>query len=360
MSNDPKTLAIVPTDIDGFGSLAARFAKSSLIPDALKGKEADVFVTLLAGHEIGLAPMASLRGIHVIKGKPILTADTMVALVLASGACEYFILVEGTDDLATYETKRKDAPRPLQQTWTIADAKRAELMSNDNWRKNPRAMLRARAKSILARDVYPDVLAGCYEEGEADEIRGTDGAPTGVMAALPNIPTKSANVEPWSPPAAAKRADAVPAGTAIDPPTVTAPVFDVALAIATSKTVEELVAVGKRIGAELPEAERAKVKPSYEARLAILRGPDPFAAFLADLGGLLGADCSTWTADDVAMEYVGLAAGADSLEKLNAATAAWLTVASKPGRGPQVRGIRATIEHAAEARRAELRAEAAA
>lgn len=162
--------SIIPTSVDGFADLADRFSKSTLLPDALKAKPADVLVTLMAGHELGLAPMASLRSIHVLKGKPILAADAMVAVVLSSGAAEYFVKVEESDESATYETKRKGAPIPQRATWTVADAKRAGLMANANWTANPRAMCRARAKSILARDVYPDVLAGCYEESERDEI----------------------------------------------------------------------------------------------------------------------------------------------------------------------------------------------
>ena len=61
MTTDQKSLAIIPTDIGGFVDLAGRFAKSALLPDALRAKPDDVFVTLLAGHELGLAPMAALR-----------------------------------------------------------------------------------------------------------------------------------------------------------------------------------------------------------------------------------------------------------------------------------------------------------
>lgn len=171
MSND-KALAIIPRTVDEVTTLSARFAQSTLVPEALRGKEADVFVTILAGQELGLTPMASLRSIHVIKGKPVLTADVMVALVLGSGKAEYFRCVDASDTSVTYETKRKGSPEPQRVTWTLAEATRAALTGKDNWRWYPRAMLKARCRAELARDVYPDVIAGCYEESEADEIRG--------------------------------------------------------------------------------------------------------------------------------------------------------------------------------------------
>lgn len=169
MTDSTKALATTPSDLQGFSSLAEQFAKSRLIPEALQAKPADVFVTLLAGHELGLSPMAALRGIHVVKGKPVLSSDTMAAIVLASGAAEYIRCVESTATVATYATRRKGVPGEEDvRTWTMEDARRAKL-DGDNWTKYPRAMLKARCKAELLRDVYPDVLAGCYVDGEDDE-----------------------------------------------------------------------------------------------------------------------------------------------------------------------------------------------
>lgn len=164
-------LAITPRTIDEATSLAERLSKSSLLPKAMQGKMPDVLVTILAGQEMGLSPMASLRSFHVIEGKTVLGADGMVALVLGSGKAEYFERVEESDTSVTYETKRVGALKPRRCTWTLQMAKAAALNAKDNWRLYPRAMLASRAKSELARDVYPDVLAGCYTEDEQEYIR---------------------------------------------------------------------------------------------------------------------------------------------------------------------------------------------
>jgi hypothetical protein len=169
--SESKALAIIPRSLPEVTDLAERFAKSSLIPSDLKNKAADVFVTLLAGQELGLSPMAALRSIHVVKGKPVLAADAMVGLVLASGLCDYFKPKAKTSTSVTYVTKRK-GDTETELTYTIEDAKQAGITGGDNWRKYTRAMLSARCKAELARDVYPDVLAGVYETSEADEIRG--------------------------------------------------------------------------------------------------------------------------------------------------------------------------------------------
>jgi hypothetical protein len=165
-----KALTIIPRSIDEVRTLATMLSKSSLLPPDLRGKEADVAVSILAGQELGMPPMAAIRGVHVVKGKPVLSADAMVGVVLGRGIAKYFRCVEESPEVATYETHRNGDPEPQRMTWTMEDAKRAQLTGGDNWKKYPRAMLKARCKAALARDVYPDVLAGCYTEDEAREF----------------------------------------------------------------------------------------------------------------------------------------------------------------------------------------------
>ena len=110
--------------------------------------------------------MASIRGVYVVQGKPVLSADTMVGLVLASGLAEYFSCVEDTDARVTYETKRKGSPVAQKLSWSVEDTKRAGLQAKETWRAYPRAMMKARAKAALARDAYPDVLASTYDPDE--------------------------------------------------------------------------------------------------------------------------------------------------------------------------------------------------
>lgn len=167
--SETKSLAIIPRSVDEARSLAELISKSSLISPDLRSKPADVFVQILAGQELGLSPMAAIRGVHIVQGKPVLSADTMVGVALGSGQAQYFSCVAETDTSVTYETQRKGSPAPQRCTWSMEDAKRAGLGGN-NWAKYPRAMLKARCKAMLARDVYPDVLAGCYDPDELADV----------------------------------------------------------------------------------------------------------------------------------------------------------------------------------------------
>lgn len=275
MSNDKalaiRPAAIVPSDIGGFADLADRFAKSNMIPGDLRAKPDDVFVTLLAGHELGLTPMASLRAIHVVKGKPILSADTMVALVLGRGSARYFRCVEESDTSVTYETHREGAPEPQRATWTIKDAERAGLSGGDNWKKYPRAMLKARCKAVLARDVYPDVLAGCYEESEREEIEGP--------RARAHVDAVDAEVVSETRVSAAKPVQLAPRTDALDFDALADQIVE-ALGMAT--TADEIAAAVK-IGAganSIPKghAARARVRDAYNAAKAAVEQPADGAA----------------------------------------------------------------------------------
>lgn len=157
--------------------LAQTLAKSGLIPKALFNKPGDVLVILLTGRELGLGPMQSLRGINVIDGKAVLSADLMVGLCVARrDVCEWFRFVESDAKHAKCATKRAGAPEPQELTWTLEQARAAGLTGKQNWAKYPEAMLRARCASALVRAVYPDLMAGSYDPDEM----GRDEAPESI------------------------------------------------------------------------------------------------------------------------------------------------------------------------------------
>jgi hypothetical protein len=244
MSNE-NALAIIPRTLTEVSSLAEVLAQSNLMPKDLIGKSANVVVQILAGQELGLSPMAAIRGIHVIEGRPILSADTMVGLVLSSGLAEFFACVEDTDASVTYETKRKGSPVAQRLSWTVADTKRAGVQLKDNWRMFPRAMMKARAKSALARDVYPDVLAGCYDPDEVqvparEPVRQP--APVAVEA-----PVEDAEIVEDESPRALAIIEAAP---------------DVAMLKASAAEIKAI---------SMTEAGRATVNAAYMARLAALK-----------------------------------------------------------------------------------------
>ena len=166
-----------PRSMDDAVRLAQRLHDSRMF--SAYGTPQGVLSTVLLGRELGLPAMASLRSVHIIEGKHSLSADLMVALVLKSGLAEFFQLVESTDEICTFETKRKGTPKATNLSYTIAQAKQAGLLNASrsgrlsNWDKMPKQMLRARCKSELARLEYPDLLAGLYTPEELRDANGS-------------------------------------------------------------------------------------------------------------------------------------------------------------------------------------------
>lgn len=236
-------LAIIPRSLDDVRSLAKMVAGSILLPEAIR-KEPDIAMAIMAGLELGLPPAASIRGVHVIKGKPTLSAQTMVGVVLGRGLAEYFECVDEKPGSVTYETKRRGGRTAQRATWTLEDAKRAGLTSG-NWASYPQDMLHARCMSRLARRVYPDLLAGIYDP---DEIENSVG---------PELRS-----EP--PPRHSGYADAVDAEIVADAP----PAESYESRIEKSDTVEALKLIAPEIN-KLPKGsrERESARNAYMDRM---------------------------------------------------------------------------------------------
>jgi hypothetical protein len=155
----PRGLA--PRDLDEAFALAERLAGSHLLPVHLEGRPVDIYTTILTGMELGLLPMAAIRGFFLNDGGELcLLADTMVAIVAASPVCEYVFPVETTGQRATWETKRRGHHQPIKYSWTIEQQRSVGWAPGSMWDTDPLSMLSARAKARLVRNVYPDLLAG--------------------------------------------------------------------------------------------------------------------------------------------------------------------------------------------------------
>ena len=161
---DPPPVALLDTDswvdvVAEVGRLAAMIADTDFVPKSLRGSSPAVAAAILYGREVGLPPMTALTQVYVLDGRPALYAEAMRALILAAG--HDLELRDSTGAICTAAGRRRGATRWHEVTWTIADARAADLLKpRSNWEKYPRAMLKARATAELARDLFPDVIHG--------------------------------------------------------------------------------------------------------------------------------------------------------------------------------------------------------
>lgn len=155
-------------------ALAQRVANTDFVPKALRGNPAAVLACILTGNEVGVGPMQALAKIHVIEGRPAMSAELMRALVLRAG--HDLGVEESSSTRCILVGRRRNSDTPSRMAWTIEDAERAKLTGRDNWRRYPTAMLLARATGALCRAIFPDVLAGVsYTAEELDDgLAGVD------------------------------------------------------------------------------------------------------------------------------------------------------------------------------------------
>jgi hypothetical protein len=145
---------------------AVAFAKSGFFKDASDAAQA--VVKILAGQELGIGPVAAMRGISFIMGKLNIDAGLVSALIKRSGRYDYKV-VENSDKAAQLDFYDRGAKVGTSR-FTLDDAKAAGLLGKDLWAKYPRNMLFARALSNGAKWYAPDVFYGAvYTADELDD-----------------------------------------------------------------------------------------------------------------------------------------------------------------------------------------------
>ena len=113
---------------------------------------------MMAGAELGLPPFASMTGIHIIKGKPVLGANVIATLVKNDPRYDYQITVcNERECFIDWSENGKDVG---DSSFTIEEAAAAKLAGKDNWKMYPSDMLFARAISRGARRFAPGIFGG--------------------------------------------------------------------------------------------------------------------------------------------------------------------------------------------------------
>ncbi|MFJ7525197.1 hypothetical protein ACIQ1S_09740 [Streptomyces griseus] len=149
--------------------MAQKLAATSFVPQSLRGKPGDIAAAILAGSELGMKPMATLKSIDIIQGTPALRAHAMRAVVQREG--HEIELVESTDSRCVMRGRRKDSEAWQEVEWVTDRARLMGLLGKDQWKKNPKGMLVARATGELCRLIASDALHGMAYVSE--ELEGT-------------------------------------------------------------------------------------------------------------------------------------------------------------------------------------------
>lgn len=245
----PGAHALRPQTMSELMTFAQTIARSSLMPKDYINRPENVLVAIQMGSEIGLAPMQALQNIAVISGRPSVWGDAMLALVRASGLCEW---VRETFDgeTAVCSTKRRDDPNIVTVRFGDEDAKAAGLAGKPGpWQQYKRRMKQMRARGFCLRDAYPDVLKGIISAEEAQDIPADDPRTIDVPAARVDVAPQST---------AEYLGDALPAD---EPPPSPDPVREVRKRLDACQTLDDV----RRVDAGWQKACAKKQPPAVLA-----------------------------------------------------------------------------------------------
>ncbi|MGQ4343511.1 hypothetical protein [Streptomyces sp. SAS_275] len=184
-------------EASAISGIANAIAGTSLAGAYRNDRDAIVAV-ILAGHEVGLQPMTSLKSIDVIQGQPALRAHAMRAIVLKAG--HEIELVESDARHCVMRGRRKGAETWQTVEWDWQRATQMKLIEKAEWKKQPKTMLIARATGEICRLVAADALHGMPYVAEElggyvhGEIVQQKQAPLSISALT--APAPSAATEP--------------------------------------------------------------------------------------------------------------------------------------------------------------------
>ena len=150
--------------VNDIQTMAVAVVKSQLF--GMKTVEQATALMLIAQAE-GYHPALAARDYHIIQGRPTLKAETMMARFQQQGGKVEWKTLTDEEVTATFSHPSGGS---ATITWTIEQAKKANLTGKDNWKNYPRAMLRARVVSEGIRTVFPGVVLGVYTPEEVQDI----------------------------------------------------------------------------------------------------------------------------------------------------------------------------------------------
>jgi hypothetical protein len=144
-------------------------AKSASASKLFSAKaEEQVFTLMLIAQAENIHPMKALMAYDIIQGQPALKASEALARFMDCGGKIKWIK---SDEKSAKAEFTHASSGTFEYEYTVQDATDAGLINKDNWKKNLKAMLRARCTSAGIRMSYPRCLNNMYT---ADEVADFD------------------------------------------------------------------------------------------------------------------------------------------------------------------------------------------
>lgn len=169
----------IPSTLDGQIRVSDLLSNASLLPKALQGQPANIFLIMQKAIALGIPLTVALEHLHVIDGKVGHSAELLRVLLRRAG--HRLDWPTSSDKEVVGElTLRHDPKHPRRAKFTMADAQRMELVNKKNWRLDPESMLIARCTTRLVSRHCPEVSVALgnlsaidFEDVDAEPVKAS-------------------------------------------------------------------------------------------------------------------------------------------------------------------------------------------
>ena len=146
-------------------------SQGDIIPDAYRGKPANILVAVGFGAAMGLSYADSLYRINVIKGKPTMSAELIASQVRKAGHRLRIYKDEAHESVKASIFRKDDPEFEFSAVRDKAWATKMGLANRENYQRQPMTMLTWRAITAVAREACPEALYGvAYSPDELDDM----------------------------------------------------------------------------------------------------------------------------------------------------------------------------------------------
>lgn len=188
----PASLAVA-TQFDEQMRMAEFIAKSSLLPDHLRGKPSDVLMVLMQAQRWGMDAFSVAQCTSIVRGRLMYEGKLVHAALLASGvlACPFDYEYAGSGDSRSCTIVGTLASGKVCRHTVVW--KLVAVAANAIWRAEPDKMLAYRGSRDWARLYAPHVMLGVMTADEAEPAeRDVTPPPGSAREKLPELRAKLA------------------------------------------------------------------------------------------------------------------------------------------------------------------------
>lgn len=159
-----------PVSLGGGSDPRALDALARVVAEAKGCNKQSALLSMALAESVGLSLGQCINDVHVINGKPTLSANAQLMLARRAGVRTRWVRHDA--DVAHLRLWLPGDPEPVDEVFTMDDARSAGLLGNATWKKFPRNMLVARCAANAVRFHCPEVLGGTVYD--PDEMGGVE------------------------------------------------------------------------------------------------------------------------------------------------------------------------------------------